>query len=189
MLKYYSWLYEHKDFLSKIFSSKNVKVGSIEDIRIILVAPAFTEDCIKIVNYAVKPDIMLVKYLVGESSEGKIKIIPEVVLVKRPEPIVCVDLKYHFREKENLLPLYNRLKSEVGKVVGDFEEKPTKSYIGFQKKGRLFCIIDVQKNRLRVVLPLKGEIISDRFGGWPADPKWGYVHISTESEIDEELLS
>ncbi|MHC1635799.1 MAG: hypothetical protein ACXQTS_04130 [Candidatus Methanospirareceae archaeon] len=54
--------------------------------------------------------------------------------------------------------------------------------------NRLFCSIFVQKQGLKVALPLKGEIESDRFGGWPADERWGYLKVSSDEEIDEELL-
>ena len=46
-----------------------------------------------------------------------------------------------------------------------------------------------RKKALRIALPLKGEIESDRFGGWPSDPKWGYVHVYSEEQIDDELLT
>ena len=97
-------------------------------------------------------------------------------------------LNDHFRNKEHLKPLFEKLRNRIKENVGSFDLRIAKDYIGFAVHNRLFCFVSVQRSALRIALPLKGEIKSNRFGGWPADEKWGYLKISSEEEINEELL-
>ena len=194
VLDYYSWLNEHRDTLKELFRQGGIEIESVREPRIIIIAPEFDEKLIRIID-AVQPNITLVRYIVGEDEEGNKKIIPQVVLKSRGVPAIPpMGIDQHFKGKEELRPLYDRLMNRIKEYVPlnlKKDVRATRYYIGLYKKDRLFCSIEVQKRKkaLRIALPLKGEIESDRFGGWPSDPKWGYVHVYSEEQIDDELLT
>jgi hypothetical protein len=189
-LSYYSWLNENRAWLKEYLRKKNIDSG-IKGIRIIIIAPSFDTKVIK-ATQAVEPHIMLVKYVICEYNSGKRGILPQVIFdnttrVSSPEPRGSID--DHFKNKESLRTLFDKLKNKIEESIGiDYEQRITKDYIGFARYNRLFCLIFVQKQGLKVALPLKGEINSNRFGGWPADERWGYLKVSREDEIDDELL-
>ena len=188
-LSYYTWLKENRVWLKEYLRKRGIN-NEVEGIRIIIVAPNFDNKVIKAVQ-AVEPRVTLVRYVICEYDEGKRGILPQVILdntMRQPllEPQRTLD--DHFRGKEHLRPLFEKLRSKIEECVGNFELRITKDYIGFAINNRLFCTVYVQKSALRIALPLKGEIESDRFGGWPGDERWGYLKVSSDEEIDEELL-
>jgi len=188
-LSYYAWLRENGVWLREYLRKKRVD-SEVKDIRIIIVAPNFDNKVIKAVQ-AVEPRVTLVRYVTCEYSRGKRGILPQVILdntMHRPPPEPPKTLDDHFRNKEHLRPLFEKLRNRIRENVESFDLRIAKDYIGFAVYNRLFCSVSVLKSALRINLPLKGEIESDRFGGWPSDEKWGYVKISNEEEIDEELL-
>ncbi|HDG64181.1 MAG TPA: DUF91 domain-containing protein [Thermococcus sp.] len=186
-LSYYAWLNENKAWLKEYLRKKGI--SEVRDIRIIIVAPNFDNKVIKAAQ-AVKPHTILVRYMVCEYN-SKRGIVPQVILDNTmrqlpPEPPRTLD--DHFKDREHLKPLFEELKGKIEENIENFNIRVTKDYIGFALHNRLFCLVFVQKQGLRVALPLKGEIESDRFGGWPADERWGYLKVTSDEEIDEELL-
>lgn len=186
-LSYYAWLNENKAWLKEYLRKKGI--NEVGDIRIIIVAPNFDNKVTKAAQ-AVEPHITLIRFIACEYNGGKRGVVPQVILDNTirqlaPEPKTLDD---HFKNREHLRPLFEKLKSKIEMSIENFDIRPTKNYIGFALHNRLFCCVGVQKNELRVELPLKGEIESDRFGGWPGDERWGYLKVSSEEEIDEELL-
>jgi len=189
-LSYYAWLNENRTWLKEYLRKK--EIDEVGDIRIIIVAPNFDDKVIKAAQ-AVEPHIILVRYIVCEYNGNKRGILPQVILdnsIRQPPPEPPKNLDDHFKDREGLKPLFEKLREKINESVKSVEERITRSYIGFAlpDKHKLFCLVIVQKRGLKVALPLKGEIESDRFGGWPADEKWGYLKVSGEEEIDEELL-
>ena len=188
-LSYYAWLKENRAWLKEYLRKKGIN-DEVEGIRIIIVAPNFDNKVIKAVQ-AVEPRVTLVRYVICEYGEGKRGILPQVILdntMRQPLPEPRKTLDDHFRNREHWKPLFEKLRSKIEERVGSFDLRITKDYIGFALHNRLFCFVSVQKSALRIALPLKGEIESDRFGGWPGDERWGYLKVSSDEEIDEELL-
>jgi predicted transport protein len=68
---------------------------------------------------------------------------------------------------------FEKLKSKIDEITGNLDLRTTNDYIGFALHGRLFCLVFVQKQGLKIALPLKGDTESDRFGGCPPDERWG----------------
>lgn len=155
------------------------------------------EDSVLNACYAISPPVMVIKYSLFRYDDGSIGVVPNIILdtskiereIKPPKSI-----DDHFKNKENVRPIYDKMIGKLRDAHPNIKPKPTQYYINVYTRdgGRGFLGVWVTKSHL--VLNFRGTVKSDRFRVWGSDTAWGRageggnVNVRNESEVDEKLL-
>jgi len=200
VMSYYGWLVEDenrinylRDYVRKSKPELIHQGDELGDPRLVVVASQF-DDEIKTACWALEPATLLVSYLVIRESDSKVSLVPSVVLdtssggePRRPLPKTEED---HIKEHENLRSTYFELKRRVLERLPETKFNPApRDYIGLMRR-RTFCALRLKKEWIRLDLLLTQEEAknSKRYRAYPSGG-WGYVHVRSTDDIDEELMS
>ena len=197
LMNYYSWFasdQNHMTFLRDLARKVKPPLNEITDVRLMEVVSDYDED-VRNACWALKPPIKLISYKLFTDTAKELTVLPFTILdtevggqtVVRP-PKTEDD---HLRDHDSLRTLYHELKAKVTAATGsDAKINPApQDYIGLARR-RNFCSFHFKDKWIRVDLLLKSSEIggSARYKDYPAS-EWGYMHISSSKDIDEEFLS
>ena len=92
--------------------------------------------------------------------------------------------------KEHFLPIYEKLKKEIGKLGKDIEFVPKKSSVSVKRKYQFVLIQPSTKTRMDLGLKLKGKDTGKRLeGSGPFGAMCTHrVQVTDIKDIDKELL-
>jgi predicted transport protein len=92
--------------------------------------------------------------------------------------------------KENLLPIYNAILSEVGKFGKDIEVSPKKSYVSLRRSKQFGIIQPSTKTRVDIGIKMKEVDPTGRLenaGSWNSMVSHR-VQVTDISQVDDELI-
>ena len=194
LMKYYGWfsnnennIYYLKDLIKKNLPEMNDIGNNLSLVAIV----GDIDDEIKNACWALESPIMLVTYSLIEDSNGDIIVTPKIILdtnvggekfLKEPK-----SEEDHLIGHENLKLVYEEFKRKVLEIDQKIKINPApQDYIGFIAK-KTFLGVHFKKNWIRVDLPLSNEEAGSDKYVWKEDWEWGYIHINSVKEINEEL--
>ena len=136
-LRYYNEIDRDRYVIAKMFSRKDVDPK--ESPRIILIAEKFSDD-IRRLSTLVIPDVELYEYTVLKTEDGNEGICFHPVSLPKIEegpkmPKSIEEIKSYMTKKE-LMPLFDKVVSEIKNIGENIEEYTTQDYVGFRYKGR-----------------------------------------------------
>ncbi len=130
-----------------------------------------------------------VKYLKTEHNvtHGFANTIVSLSKEENSAPPVLVDTQYE--EKENLVPVYNKLIEHIKTLGSDVTITPKKGAVSVIRKRQFVLIKPATKTRIDLGFKLKDKPTSDRLeNSGPFGTMCTHrVRLSEESEIDDEL--
>lgn len=195
-MSYASWVDKNPDSVLRFVHEKrsDIKVESLGDTRIMLVAPSFT-DRTKQAVIMVEPEITLKRYLLFDvPSVGRQPYFETIYDSRtwRPESKpTAYSIDEHFEGKySKMKPVFNHLVTGVKKFGQDVSIEPRKWYIAFRKTYN-FAVINIYMNKLEVGLPLPSP---DQDSRMMDISNWGFsrilygIVIKDDSDIDDRLL-
>ena len=99
-------------------------------------------------------------------------------------------LTNHYKGKEHLKPIYEKLVSEIGKFSNDITRTPKKGSVSLIRKRQFALIKPATKTRIDLGLKLKGKPITERLGNsGPFGTMCTHrVQLMEVKEVDAELL-
>jgi len=195
-MNYYSWFISdenHRLHLKNIIKRTKPEVDELgEEIRLISVVSSVSDE-VKSACWALEPNIKLVTYDAFKQSD-EITIIPNIILdtavggIREIRPPKTEE--DHLRGYDNLRPLYTELKRKILELDSNIRINPTpQNYIAFARR-KTFCSIHMKRQWIRLDLNLKTDEINNnpkytQFG----NSDWGYIHVSSIEDINEELMN
>jgi hypothetical protein len=196
LMNYYAWFARdenHKAYLRDVVRKVKPELGEVEEIRLIAVVSNVDDD-VKDACWALEPSVKIVSYTLFRDKSGELNLIPSVILdtdvgERRVRPPKTEE--DHLKSHETFRPLYMSLKKQIQEKIDTnvrFNPAP-QDYIGISRR-RMFGAVRFKNAWIRIELLLRADEISNnpRYVDYPSG-EWGYVHLKSESEIDEELLS
>ena len=199
VMNYYSWFVSdgnHMLYINEVVKKVDPELDELStDLRLIIVV-SNVEDEVKNACWSLEPPIKLVTYSVLKGMNDKLYIAPKVVLDTSTAEERTVNPPKseddHFRGKERMHSLYRILITKIRQNIdSNIQSNPAPQYyIGLANKKN-FCAIKPKKQYLNVDLLLTPTEVknSPKFKEKYPSSKWGKIRISTESDIDEELIS
>lgn len=195
LMRYYSWFIDSGNnilYLKNIISKMLPDIKEVGDNISLVAIVGDVEDDVKNACKALEPQIMLVTYSLIEGSGKEVILSPKIVLdtaIGREkllkEPKTEED---HLKGHDNLKPIYEEFKKRVLEIDSKIRINPSPQYyIGFIARKK-FIEVTFKKNWLRIGLPLEAE--EANFDGYKETEGyvWGYLHIKSLEEINEELM-
>lgn len=162
-LRYYSEIDKKRFEIAKHYPTEKIKPN--EHPRVILIAKHFSED-VKRLSTLVRPDVELYEYTTVKDSTSKIGIIFHNVSLPTIDETLSepVSIKNHrdYITKEELKPIFDRIREEITNVGKESNEYSVNQYIGYKFKGRQFAWIAVQRKSFDVgshIIDEKGQIL------------------------------
>jgi len=195
-LSYANWVDKNPDTVLRFIREKKTEINieSLGDIRIIIVAPAFT-DRTKQAAEMVEPDISLKRYLAFDvPSIGK-KLYIETIYDSRAfrpsaKPI-AYRIEDHFEGSYlKMKTLFDRLMNEAKKLGEDVSIEPRKFYIAFRRTYN-FAIVNVYTSKLEIGFPVQSPERDPRMSDIS---KWGFsrilygIVVKDDNDIDKKFL-
>lgn len=195
-MSYASWVDRNQDSVLRFLREKrpDVKVESLGDTRIIIIAPSFTERTRQAV-IMVEPEIMLKRYMIFDVPSVGRQLYFETIYDSRkwrPESKpTAYSIDEHFEGNySKMKPVFIHLSEEVKKFGQDVSIEPRKWYIVFRKTFN-FAIINIYTNKLEVGLPSPSP---DKDPRMIDISNWGFgrilygIVIKDDSDIDDRLV-
>jgi predicted transport protein len=189
-LSYANWIDKNPDAMLRFIREKKPEfdIESLGDVRIILVAPSFTDRVIQ-ASQMIEPDITLKRYLAFEHIKiGKWLHFESVYdsRIARPDVarIEVYSIDYHFEGRyAKMKPLFERIATEAKKLGDDVIVEAKKFYIALRRTYN-FGIVYIYTNKLVVGL-----------ASAPPEPEprasdasnWGFSRILHKIELTDEL--
>jgi len=195
-LDYSAWCRENVDWLTEyVAKKKHGFSGELNsEVRIVVVAKEF-EDRVLRAARALEPETMLVSYQLFKDTAGEIGLPFRIELdttdlpPEEKKPKLPKTKEDHFKGKENWLEVQVELERKVLSLDPNLKQKMsvTQDYIGFSNR-LLFLAIHPKKEWLRLdIRGVKDLGKAPRFT--PYANEWGYVHLRSGKEIDDELMT
>ncbi len=99
-------------------------------------------------------------------------------------------LMEQYKGKEHLMPIYEKLKTEISNFGEDIEFLPKKTYVSVKRKKQFAMLIPATKTRFEIGLNLKGQ---EPTGILEADTKTNgmcshKIHLSDLEQLDEKTI-
>lgn len=194
LMDYLSWFVKdetHILSLEKLIKQKNPTIKSINpEIRVILVSGEVDER-VKNACFVIQNPIKIVTYTLIKDEEGSIILIPRMELdntqrIAPPRPIISEE--EILKKNKRFEGIYREIKNFITNL-SEVEPPYTASgeVIRFRRaRGKGFANIWFARKWLSLELLVGEGVESDRFKYWKDSP-WGYVHISKDDEIDDEV--
>jgi hypothetical protein len=180
-LRYYNEIDRDRYVIAKMFSKKDVDPK--ESPRIILIAEKFSDD-IRRLSTLVIPDVELYEYTVLKTEDGNEGICFHPVSLPKIEegptmPKSIEEIKSYMTKKE-LIPLFDKVVSEIKNIGENIDEYTTQDYVGFRYKGRLIGYLTPHRQSFDV-----GSAMIDENG---RTIDYEYLRIETGTEDDSEAF-
>lgn len=194
-LSYANWVDKNADAILRFIREKKpeIETESLGDVRIIIVAPSFTERT-KQAATMIGPDIALKRFLAFDIPKvGKrlhLEAIYDSLTTRREVKPMAYSIDYHFEGNyAQMRPTFDLLADEAIKLGADVRVEAKKWYIAFRKIYN-FAVVYVYTTKLEVGLPSPPP---------DADPrmidiaKWGFSRIlygivlRAPNDVDDRL--
>ncbi len=187
-LSYANWVQNHPgDITNLINKSINENLDEINDVRVFLVAPSFSERLRNAVAVISEPEVLLFEVNTYKGNKILVKQVTPISKVISPK---SYDIADHFQHGNAVMrPVFDKLKQEIEKFTPQKPEfNAKKFYIGVKRK-HLFAVIQVYNTRIDIFFKLKSKPENPRI----LDTDWGSwtncaVEIRDSGEIDDELI-
>jgi predicted transport protein len=187
-LSYANWVQNHPGDVTSLINRKlNENLDEINDVRIFLVAPSFSEKLKNAVAIIDEPEILLFEANTYKGNKISVNQVTPAQKVITPK---SYEIEDHFqRGNAAMRPVFDKLKQELEKFTPQKPEfNAKKFYIGVKRK-HLFAVIQVYNARIDVFFKLKSKPENPRI----SDSTWGSwtncaVQIRDSREIDDELI-
>lgn len=198
-LDYFAYCRQHIDWLHDYIVKAKPELkpfaGELsEEIRIVIVAKEFEERVRRAVA-GVEPEVLLTEYSLRWDASGKIELSPNIVVdtslavaAKRPPLPMSVD--DHFRNKEAMKPVFDKLVEEVKEFDGKLQLTPTQYYINLWVG---YCGVIIRQRH--IIINARAKINKPNFREWASDSAWGkagfggQLPIRSADEIDTDVIS
>lgn len=162
-LRYYAVINKKRYIIANIFSQHNVNPKLTP--RIILIAKRFSDD-IRVLGTLVVPDIELYGYNTLIDSVKVPGIVYHPVLLPKVEESIANPLSVEdhreYITKENLKPIFDKIREQVQGIHSTIEEYVTQSYVGYKFKGRQLSWVTAHRKSFDFgtnIVNEKGEIL------------------------------
>lgn len=196
LMDYYSWFVSdenHQLYLKGLIQKVKPDFDSINDLRLIAIVSQVS-DRVKNACWALEPSIKLITYSLFKDTNNALNIIPQVILDTSVggEKIVRTPKteEEHLKRRENLKKLYYTLKRKIMEINQNIRFNPSpQDYIGVVGT-KTFLTMHFKPKWIRLDMLMKPKDVNDnpRIKDFPKSD-WSYVHIESETDIDDELLS
>lgn len=197
-LSYANWVDKNPDTMLRFIREKRPEIGieSLGDVRIIIVAPSFTDrtkQATKMVGLGL--EIALKRYLAFDVPSIGRGLHFETIYDSRTERPEVKPIAYsiddHFTGSyAKMRPLFDRLMNEAKKLGEDVRIEAKKFYIAFRRAYN-FAVVYVYTSKLVIGFPVSPPEPDPRMID---TSKWGFSRIlqgivlEDESGVDEKLL-
>jgi len=172
-LRYYDWCRQNVLWISQAYSSKN-DIDPNADLRLILIAPAFTETTKRIAKY-IGVELQLIEYHAFENDKGERGIIcTRIDYGQPPEPpeIPTIEKKMEYFQDSEVRELFKAVLEEL--QAKQVEIKPIGGpWLSFGYKGKRFMYMGPKRNFF------VADVLT------PGDNWTGRKRISNRKEWDE----
>lgn len=100
-------------------------------------------------------------------------------------------LEMQYQGKENLKPIYDKLKNEIIKLGGDISISPKKAAVSFIRKKQFALIKPATKTRIDLGLKIKDKEIGGRLeNSGPFGAMCSHrVQLTDVNDVDEEVMT
>ncbi len=162
-LRYYADINKNRYVIANIFSQQNVNPKLTP--RIVLIAKRFSDD-IRMLGTLVVPDIELYEYITLKDSGEVQGIVYHPVSLPKVEESISDPLKVEdhreYITKEDLKPIFDKIREQVKSIHHTIEEYVTQSYVGYKFNGRHLSWIAAQRKSFDLgtnIINEKGEVL------------------------------
>jgi len=196
-LDYYAWIIDHLAWVSDYIRRFNPNAlpeneGVNDEVRLILVAEEF-EERVKRAVMGAEPEVMLIEYSLRRATTGNIELLPNMILdtsvAMSRRPSIPKTLEGHFKNKEEMRPLFDALITRIREFEPSVEPVPMIHYINLRTG---YCGVQVAKQHLRI--HARGKMDHPHFREWSSATSWGkrgeggVVTVRNEKDLDERLM-
>lgn len=195
-LSYANWIDKNPDAILRFIQERKPEFGveSLGDVRIILVAPNFTDRTIQ-ASQIIEPDITLKKYFSFEHPAIGKWLHYETVYDSREKPgvarIEVYSIDDHFAGKyAKMRPVFDRLAAEAKKLGDDVSIEAKKFYIAFRRTYN-FAIVYPYTTKLVVGLacaPPEPEPRASDAVSWGFSRILHKIELEIEENVDDKFV-
>jgi predicted transport protein len=197
-LSYANWINKNPDATLRFIQERKPESGveSLGDVRIILVAPSFTDRTVQ-ASKMIEPDIALKRYLAFEHpSIGKWLYFETVYDSRGARPEVArievYSIDDHFEGRyAKMRPIFNRIEAEAKKLGDDVRVEAKKYYIALRRTYN-FAIVYPYTSKLVVGLaspPPEPDPRAEDASNWGFSRILHSITIKSENDVDDKFIN
>ncbi|HXG07401.1 MAG TPA: DUF5655 domain-containing protein [Nitrososphaera sp.] len=147
------------------------------------------DDRVRNACWALEPSIKLVTYSIFKNGDSSAGLVPKVIIDTSEGTETLVSPP---KTEDDHRPLYNEIKKRFQSLGSDVNFNPApQDYITATTRRRAFCGIHFKKRWIRLDLNTSPAEANNgnRYYNTSCKPGWGYVHVSSISDLDDELMN
>ena len=182
----------HFPMLCDFILKRKSDLGIIKnEIRLICVVNR-VEDRIKNACFSIDAPVSIFSYSVFKESEDTFNVVLRKEIDTGEEtidiPLQNLGISEMLEEYPNLKQIFLEVEKYVKALGGDVHENPLGDHEVQFKRRTIFLVSRFRKRKGLMLDMGSGEDVDNaRFKHWPSYPEWGYVHISTIGEFDDDV--